>query len=153
MGGRGRWTDRGGALEPAQRELHVLRIEPVDIVLERIRNEAPLDPHPRLALVPEPLVAQGGLEDVIVVRVVAELHVAPEVPREALFVHDARREPARGRGRLEEAEVVEAELLEPMSGAKPCRPTPAASGCSARFGSNDPLEPGPPPWGGGLKCP
>ena len=96
----------------------------MDIVLERIRNEAPLDPHPRLALVPEPLVAQGGLEDVIVVRVVAELHVAPEVPREALFVHDARREPARGRGRLEEAEVVEAELLEPMSGAKPCRSRP-----------------------------
>src|SRR5262249_61752835 len=96
------------------RRIQVRPIEPVAVVLDRIRHESSLDPSPRFALVPEPLVSERRLQDVVVVRVVAELHVAPQIPCEAALVDDARREPTGRGARLEDVEAVEAELLEPM---------------------------------------
>ena len=55
---RQRRPDRGRVFESAQRALAIVGIEPVDVVLERIRNEAIADPDPRLALVVQPLHAE-----------------------------------------------------------------------------------------------
>src|SRR5262249_6427776 len=121
VGGPGR-RGGGGPLDAAEHAVAIRGIEPMDVVLERIGNEAALDPHPRLALVVQPRRPQCAIENRVVVPVVAELDVAAHVPGERVVVEEARGETAGGGALLEDEVVVVPELLEPDGGAEPRRP-------------------------------
>ena len=74
--------------------------QPVEVQLKRIRHEPRAQPDPRLALVIEPAVgAEEIVHQLVEVVVVAELHVAAEVPGEARLVdHRACQAAGIGRG-------------------------------------------------------
>src|SRR5205085_6420959 len=58
------------------------------------------------------------VDEVVVVRVVAEHHVAADVVGEALVVGERRGQPAHVVGPLQDHPVVVAQLLEPVAGAQ-----------------------------------
>ena len=106
------------ALEAA--ELGFAR-EAAYVVLERIRYHRPVTPHPRLAHVAVPF-GHGPVQDVVEVLVVREDDVAPDVPGEALLVHEGSRQTPGGVTHLVEVPVGVTELMKTGGRAQPCRP-------------------------------
>src|SRR5262249_2919166 len=106
----------GRPLHPPHRPLAVEGIEAVEVVLEWVGDEPPLDPHPRFPLVMEPRVPERAVAERVVVGVAAELDVSAHVPGEALRVDEARGEPARPVGLLEHEVGVVPELMEADGG-------------------------------------
>jgi hypothetical protein len=83
-----------------------------------------LHPHPLLAVQLRVVAAHQLVDELVVVRVVAEHDVATDVVREALLVGERRRETTDVVVRLEDHEVLVAELTQAVAGARPVGPAP-----------------------------
>src|SRR4051794_6000321 len=89
----------------------------MNVVLERIGNETISDPDPRLALVVQPLQPER-IEHVVIVGVVAELHVAADIPGETLWIDEAGGESARAAAAIDQNMINMSELLQAVRGTE-----------------------------------
>ena len=91
----------------------------MQVQLKGVRDEPLAQPDPRFTLVVQPPVdAEQIVHQLVEVVVVTELHVAAEVPGEAVFIDDRARESTSGLGSLEEAPVRPAQGIEAPRGAQ-----------------------------------
>ncbi len=90
----------------------------VDVVLERVRHEPAVDPHPRLTHVLVVVTVQHLLDELVEVRVVAEHHMAAVVPDEPVGIVVAPRQAPHVVGGFVHIPVGMAELAEAVGGAK-----------------------------------
>jgi len=124
--GRGPASDaaRAAAISPRTQRACSSSGKPVKIQLKGIRHEPRAQPHPRLALVMEPAVgAEQIVHQLVEIVVVAELHVAAEIPREARLVEDRAGEAAGAGRRFAQQPVGFAARDE-----APCRSEPGRAG-------------------------
>ena len=74
---------------------------------------------------PQPLIRGERLtEDLVIVRIMAELDVSPQVPSEPGFVDHAGRQPASALAGLQYLKIADAKGVQPVSGSQPGRATP-----------------------------
>ena len=91
----------------------------VKIELERVRHETAGNPHPRLAIVIEPSIGpQQVVHQLVEHLVVAELHVAAEIPRETVVVDNRLRQAARHAPAFKQRPVADATLLKAPRGTE-----------------------------------
>src|ERR1035437_6204411 len=82
----------------------IVRRTMTEIVLKEVGDEFSPKPDVGLAHVPEPRVGESTVHEVVEVIVMRELDVAPEVPSEAVFVHEGGGDAARVRVGLQDSD-------------------------------------------------